>query len=96
MYVCIHSVTCLKDHIAYKDHLSIETTVDWLIVHFSCTKAPLYKDHLRPQLLGPLPGRYRQVLLYVLACVHVCILACMWHKYVHAHTIVCVCVVLCT
>ena len=32
--------------LAYKDHLSIETMTGWLIVHFSCIKAPLYKDHL--------------------------------------------------
>jgi hypothetical protein len=37
---CERSKTCLKDH------LHIKTTVGWLIVHFSCIEAPLYKDHL--------------------------------------------------
>ena len=30
----------------YKDHLSIETTVDWSMGHSSDANAPLYKDHL--------------------------------------------------
>ena len=29
----------------YEHTNSVETMVDWLIVHFSCTKAPPYKDY---------------------------------------------------
>jgi hypothetical protein len=44
--VPMYSKTCLKDHSQIKMTCLLETTVGCFNVHFSCTKAPLYKDHL--------------------------------------------------
>jgi hypothetical protein len=54
------------DHLSYtiallhRDHLSTEATVGRSMDHLSYTQ--------RPQLLGPLSGCYRQVLLYSIYC----------------------------
>ena len=64
----------LKDqsHIS-KDLLSIETMAGLLIVHFSCTKATLYKDHLSIEttITRLLSGLSIQVLLCILCSLHV-------------------------
>ena len=63
---CFIAKLCTVKPTYLKDHLSVVTTVGWLVVHFSYSKASLYKTTClqRPQLLRPLSGCYRQVLLY--------------------------------
>ena len=66
LYKDINSKACLKDL------LSIETTEGWFIIHCSCTKAPLYKDHLSAETTIIC---YRQVLLYT----HCLYCTCRWN-----------------